>query len=66
MYAFDNLCTHKACPPSPGLLTGTAILCQYHGSQVDVTTGAIINGPAAKNLSVYEVKDADGKINVRI
>ena len=66
MYAFDNLCTQQACPPSAGLLTGTTILCQYHGSQFDITTGAIINGPAAKDLSVYEVNDADGTINVRI
>jgi 3-phenylpropionate/trans-cinnamate dioxygenase ferredoxin component len=66
LYAFDNLCTQQACPPSAGLLTGTTILYQYHGSQVDITTGAITNGPAAKDLSVSEVNDADGTINVRI
>ncbi len=65
-YAFDDLCTHEACPLSAGLLTGTTIMCQCHGSRFDITTGAILNGPAAEPLNVYEVKDAEGEIQARI
>ena len=41
LYAFDDLCTcgQEACPLSGGLLTGTTIMCQCHGSRFDVTTG---------------------------
>lgn len=41
LYAFDDLCTcaHDACPLSGGLLTGTTIMCQCHGSRFDITTG---------------------------
>src|SRR5215831_16017036 len=58
LYAFDDLCTcaHEACPLSGGLLTGTTIMCQCHGSRFEITTGAVINGPATKELNVYEVQ----------
>ena len=67
LYAFDDLCTcaDQPCPLSGGLLTGTSILCQCHGSQFDITTGAVINGPATDPLNVYEVQEAEGNIRVR-
>ena len=50
LYAFDDLCTctDEPCPLSGGLLTGTTIMCQCHGSRFDITTGAVINGPATE------------------
>jgi nitrite reductase/ring-hydroxylating ferredoxin subunit len=67
LYAFDDLCTCSpaACPLSAGLLTGTTIMCQCHGSRFDVTTGAVINGPATRALHVYEVHEVAGSIQVR-
>jgi 3-phenylpropionate/trans-cinnamate dioxygenase ferredoxin component len=66
LYAFDDLCTHEACPLSAGLLTGTTIMCQCHGSRFDVTSGAVINGPATEPLGVYETQEVDGNIQARI
>jgi 3-phenylpropionate/trans-cinnamate dioxygenase ferredoxin component len=67
LYAFDDLCTcaERACPLSGGLLTGTTLMCQCHGSRFDITTGAVINGPATQPLTTYEVQDAEGAIRVR-
>ena len=67
LYAFDDLCTcaGNACPLSGGLLSGTAIMCQCHGSRFDVTTGAVIDGPATDPLNVYEVQEIDGSIRLR-
>ena len=67
LYSFDDLCTctREACPLSGGLLTGTTIMCQCHGSRFDITTGAVINGPATAALHVYEVKEVEGNIQVR-
>jgi len=66
-YAFDDLCTcpGQSCPLSGGLLTGTTIRCQCHGSEFDVTTGAVVSGPASRPLSVYDVQVADGSIRIR-
>jgi 3-phenylpropionate/trans-cinnamate dioxygenase ferredoxin component len=67
LYAFDDLCTctDEACPLSGGLLTQTTLMCQCHGSRFDVTTGAVINGPATEALRVYEVQEVDGSIQLR-
>ncbi len=67
LYAFDDLCTcaEQACPLSGGLLTGTTIMCQCHGSRFDVTTGAVVNGPATDPLTAYEVQEVDDEVGVR-
>ena len=67
LYAFDDLCTcsDASCPLSGGLLNGTTIMCQCHGSRFDITSGAVINGPATKALNVYEVQEDEGSVRVR-
>ena len=68
VYAFDDLCTcgGAPCPLSGGLLTGTTVMCQCHGSRFNVTTGAVINGPATAPLTVYEAREDEGSIQVRV
>ena len=67
LYAFDDLCTcaEQACPLSGGLLSGATIMCQCHGSRYDVSTGAVIAGPATEALDTYEVQEVDGSIQIR-
>jgi 3-phenylpropionate/trans-cinnamate dioxygenase ferredoxin component len=68
LYAFDDLCTctGESCPLSGGLLTGTTIMCQCHGSRFDIATGAVINGPATAALNLYEVEEVEGGIRIRV
>jgi nitrite reductase/ring-hydroxylating ferredoxin subunit len=67
LYAFDDICTctDEGCPLSGGLLSGTTITCQCHGSRFDIATGAVISGPATKALAIYEVREVDDDIRIR-
>ena len=66
LYAFEDLCKHEGCPLSAGLLTGTTLMCQCHGSQYDVTSVAVLRGPATEALETYEVREKDGEIQIRL
>jgi nitrite reductase/ring-hydroxylating ferredoxin subunit len=68
LYAFDDLCTcaSDSCPLSGGLLTGTTIMCQCHGSEFDITTGAVVRGPASVPLNVYDARVVDGSISISV
>jgi nitrite reductase/ring-hydroxylating ferredoxin subunit len=48
LYAFDDTCTHAGCSLANGELVGTRVTCACHGSQFDVTTGAVLRGPAQR------------------
>jgi len=67
LYAFDDLCTcaDEVCPLSGGLLTGTTLMCQCHGSRFDIATGAVINGPAVYELKIYDVQEVDGTVQIQ-
>ena len=67
LYAFDDLCTctGRGVPAVRRPAHRTTLMCQCHGSRFDVTTGAVINGPATEALHVYEVQEVDGSIQIR-
>ncbi len=66
LFAFDDLCTHEGCQLSAGILAGTTLMCPCHGSQFDVTSGAVLRGPAKQPLTTYEVREQGGEIEVRV
>jgi nitrite reductase/ring-hydroxylating ferredoxin subunit len=48
LYAFDDTCTHMGCSLATGKLDGTTVTCPCHGSQFNVTSGAVVRGPAKR------------------
>jgi nitrite reductase/ring-hydroxylating ferredoxin subunit len=51
LYAFDDTCTHRGCSLATGKLDGTTVTCPCHGSQFDVTSGAVLRGPAQRPVT---------------
>ena len=41
-------------------------MCQCHGSEFDITTGAVVSGPATLPLAVYDVQEAGGSIRIQV
>ncbi|MCU0502072.1 MAG: Rieske 2Fe-2S domain-containing protein [Anaerolineae bacterium] len=60
-YATGNACTHTGGPLSEGDLMGKIVTCTLHGSQFDVTTCAVLEGPAEEPLRCYRVT-IDGEV----
>lgn len=60
-YATHNLCTHADGPLNEGDLEGTQVVCPWHGSCFDVTSGAVLCGPAVEPVAIFEVI-LDGEI----
>jgi nitrite reductase/ring-hydroxylating ferredoxin subunit len=66
IFILDGICTHEEADLSTGFLLETRVTCPLHLSQFDVTSGAVLNPPAAEALRVYNVKIADESIFVEI
>ena len=56
LYAFDDKCTHMGCSLAQGTLDGTTVTCPCHGSQFDVTSGAVLRGPATRPVRSRSVQ----------
>ena len=64
LFAIDDTCTHRGCSLGDGKLDGSTVQCACHGSRFDVTTGAVVRGPAADPVRSYPVHVGDGEVRV--
>lgn len=65
VYALDNRCNHQDGSLCDGMLEGKTIECPLHFSRFDVTTGALIDGPATQPQRTFPVEVRDRAIFVR-
>jgi len=61
-YGFDDTCTHMGCSLASGELDGTVVTCACHGSQFDITTGAVLRGPAERPVRSFQLTVENGEI----
>jgi len=54
--AIDDTCTHAGGPLSEGQVQDSKVTCPWHGAQFDIKSGAVLQGPAANNITCYKVK----------
>src|SRR5688572_4743539 len=63
-HAFDDTCTHMACSLAEGDLEETTVICPCHGSEFDVRSGEVLQGPAREPVGTYETRVEGGNLEV--
>ena len=53
-HGFSAVCTHAGC--TVGSVSGGTINCPCHGSRFNISTGAVVNGPATSPLPAVNIK----------
>ena len=64
-HAFDDTCTHRQCSLAEGDLEESTVTCPCHGSEFDVTDGAVLEVPAREPVETYEVRVEGGSLEIK-
>jgi nitrite reductase/ring-hydroxylating ferredoxin subunit len=54
-----------ACSLAEGDLEETTVICPCHGSEFDVTSGAVLQGPAREPVATYETRVEGDNLEVK-
>jgi nitrite reductase/ring-hydroxylating ferredoxin subunit/uncharacterized membrane protein len=65
IFALSATCPHLGGPLDEGKIAGDAIECPWHGSQLALEDGHVVNGPTTFPARCYEVRVRAGNIEVR-
>ena len=65
IYALTETCPHLGGPLSEGKLVGDAIQCPWHGSELALADGHVVNGPTTFPARCFDVRVREGQIEVR-
>lgn len=66
LHAIAATCSHAGGPLDEGSLEGDVVTCPWHGSRFCVRDGAVRNGPATFPQPAFEVREAGGKVELKI
>jgi nitrite reductase/ring-hydroxylating ferredoxin subunit len=64
--ALHDRCSHRGCSLADGELDGDVVQCACHGSRFRLADGGIERGPATAAQPAFEVREAGGRIEVRL
>jgi nitrite reductase/ring-hydroxylating ferredoxin subunit/uncharacterized membrane protein len=62
--AFDDSCTHRGGSLADGVMICGRVQCLWHGSQFDVSTGAVHAGPAERPIGTYALEESGGEVRL--
>jgi nitrite reductase/ring-hydroxylating ferredoxin subunit len=65
VHAIANRCTHRGAPLDEGEIADGCVTCPWHGSQFDLTDGAVRRGPATRPQPALEARVTQGRVEVR-
>jgi nitrite reductase/ring-hydroxylating ferredoxin subunit len=62
--AFDDRCPHRGGSLAGGSMMCGTVQCPWHGSQFDVSSGAMKTGPADGGIRTYQVEVVNGDVRL--
>jgi 3-phenylpropionate/trans-cinnamate dioxygenase ferredoxin component len=65
LYAFEDRCTHDDSPFDDAPIEDCEIICPRHGARFSLQSGEALSPPAYEPLRIFEVRETDGRIEVR-
>jgi 3-phenylpropionate/trans-cinnamate dioxygenase ferredoxin subunit len=66
-HALSDECTHTGCPFSEdGECVAGVLICNCHGAEFALDTGAVVEGPADGPLETYAVRVCEGVVEVEV
>lgn len=66
IFAFDDRCTHKGGSLAGGMMICGTVQCPWHGSQFDVSSGAVKAGPAQSGIVTYKIENVNNTFYLRL
>jgi nitrite reductase/ring-hydroxylating ferredoxin subunit len=66
LHALHDRCSHRGCSLAGGDVEGESIVCPCHGSRFSVKDGSVERGPATAPQPVFEVREGDSGIEVKL
>ena len=65
LHALAHSCAHLGGPLSEGTLHDGSVTCPWHGSTFRLEDGRVLNGPSTHDQPRYQVREKNGKIEVK-
>jgi len=65
VFAIAEACTHRGGPLSEGEVSDGCVECPWHGSRFRLSDGSVEQGPATTPQPAYDVRERDGRVEVR-
>ena len=63
--AIEDRCSHAGCAfSSDGWRDGGRVICDCHGSEFDIRSGAVVRPPASRPIATFATRVVDGRVEV--
>jgi nitrite reductase/ring-hydroxylating ferredoxin subunit len=67
VHAIHDRCSHRGCSlAGTGELDGETVQCGCHGSRFSLRDGSVERGPATSPQPAYEVREQDGRVEIKL
>jgi 3-phenylpropionate/trans-cinnamate dioxygenase ferredoxin subunit len=64
--AMSYLCSHQDMPLENGNVLDGAWVCPHHGARFSLATGKALSMPATSEIKIYDTKQVDGIIYIKL